>query len=35
MIYIEKNGLPDDLNQKIIGIRKSDAWKHMEAHGRE
>lgn len=30
MIYIEKNGLPDDLNQKIIGIRKSDAWKHME-----
>ena len=30
MIYIEKEGLSDDLNQKIIEIRKSDAWKHID-----
>ena len=30
MIYIQKEGLPDDLNRKIIKIRKSDAWKNIE-----
>lgn len=29
MIYIEKEGLADDLNQEIISIRKSDAWKKI------
>lgn len=27
MLYIEKEGLPDDINRKIIEIRKSDDWK--------
>ena len=27
MIYIEKEGLSDNLNRKIIEIRKSDVWK--------
>lgn len=31
MMYIKKEGLSDDLNQKIIAIRKSDAWKRIEA----
>lgn len=30
MIYIEKKGLSDGLNQKIIEIRKSDTWKAIE-----
>lgn len=30
MIYIEKEGLSDGLNQKIIEIRKSDVWKRIE-----
>lgn len=31
MVYIEKEGLSDELNRKIIEIRKSDAWKNIEA----
>lgn len=30
MIYIEKEGLSDDVNQKIIEIRKSDVWKNIK-----
>lgn len=30
MVYIEKEGLPDALNQKIIKIRKSKVWKCLE-----
>ena len=30
MIYIQKEGLSDDLKQKIIEIRKSDAWKRIK-----
>ncbi|MCM1535261.1 MAG: TIGR02646 family protein [Clostridium sp.] len=30
MIYIRKEGLSEELNQKIIEIRKSDAWKSIE-----
>lgn len=30
MVYIEKEGLSDELNRKIIEIRKSDAWKNIE-----
>lgn len=35
MIYIEKEGLSDDLNRKIIEIRKSDAWKGIEENNTE
>ena len=35
MIYIEKEGLPDDLNRKIIEIRKSDAWKNIDENDTE
>ncbi len=35
MIYIQKEGLSDDLNRKIIEIRKSDAWKHIEEDNAE
>lgn len=35
MVYIEKEGLSDALNQKIIEIRKSDAWKHVEEDNAE
>ena len=30
MIYIKKKGLSDELKQKIIGIRKSEMWKHID-----
>ena len=30
MIYIDKEGLSDALNRKIIGIRKSNVWKNLE-----
>lgn len=30
MVYIEKEGLSDELNQKIIEIRKSNEWKNIE-----
>lgn len=35
MIYIEKEGLSDDINQKIIAIRKSDTWKAIEEDNTE
>lgn len=35
MIYVEKEGLSDDLNRKIIEIRKSDAWKSLEEDNSE
>lgn len=35
MIYIEKEGLSDDINQKIIAIRKSDNWKAIEEDNTE
>ena len=35
MIYIEKEGLSDDLNRQIIEIRKSDAWKHIKKDNAE
>lgn len=35
MLYIEKEGLSDDINQKIIAIRKSDAWKAIEEDNTE
>lgn len=31
MMYIKKEGLPNDLNSKIIEIRKSNEWKAIEA----
>lgn len=30
MLYIEKEGLPDDINRKIIEIRKSEGWKDIK-----
>lgn len=30
MLYIEKEGLPDDLSRKIIEIRKSEEWKKIK-----
>jgi hypothetical protein len=30
MIYIKKEGLPDEINRKIIVIRKSNKWKDIE-----
>lgn len=35
MMYIEKEGLSDGLNRKIIEIRKSDAWKSFEEDNAE
>ena len=29
MLYIAKEGLPDDLNRKIIELRKSEEWKNI------
>jgi uncharacterized protein (TIGR02646 family) len=29
-MYIKKEGLPDEVNRKIIEIRKSDMWKDIE-----
>lgn len=29
MLYIEKEGLPDDVNRKIIGLSKSEEWKNI------
>ena len=29
MLYIEKEGLTDDINRKIIELRKSEAWKNI------
>ena len=30
MLYIEKEGLPDDINRKIIELRKSEEWKNIK-----
>lgn len=30
MIFIEKEGLPSSVNERIIGIRKSEAWKEIK-----
>jgi hypothetical protein len=30
MIYIKKEGLPDEIKRKIIEIRKSDKWNGIE-----
>lgn len=35
MIYIQKEGLSDDLNRKIIEIRKSETWKNIERDNEE
>lgn len=35
MIYIRKEGLSDDLNRKIIEIRKGDTWKSIEKDNTE
>lgn len=35
MIYIQKEGLSDDLNRKIIEIRKSETWKNIEEDNAE
>lgn len=35
MIYIRKEGLTDDLNQRIIKIRKNDVWKSIEESNTE
>lgn len=35
MIYIQKEGLSDDLNRKIIEVRKSEAWKNIEEDNAE
>jgi len=35
MIYIRKEGLLDDLNQRIIQIRKSDLWKVIKENNTE
>lgn len=29
MLYIAKEGLPDDINEKIIELRKSEEWKNI------
>lgn len=29
MLYIAKEGLPDDINGKIIELRKSEEWKNI------
>ena len=28
MLYIEKEGLTDDINRRIIELRKSEEWKN-------
>ncbi len=33
MLYIQKEGLSDELNRKMIEIRKSEAWKNIEEDG--
>lgn len=30
MIFIEKEGLPSSVDERIIGIRKSKAWKEIK-----
>ena len=30
MIFIEKEGMPTSVEERIIGIRKSEAWKEIE-----
>lgn len=30
MMYIEKEGLPNEINRKVIEIRKSNGWKNIE-----
>lgn len=30
MLYIEKQGLPKDIREKIIGLRKGEEWKNIE-----
>lgn len=29
MLYIEKEGLPNDINRKIIELSKSEKWKSI------
>ena len=29
MLYIEKEGLPNDINSKIIELSKSEKWKSI------